>query len=454
MAPTPATASTTTRRLPGPLRPFGNGRYRLLTGALTLSLIGSGMWLVASVWQVIALGAGPSAMSLVATANGVGLVATALPGGVVADRASRRDVLACTQVAKAAAVASIVLAGLFEALTVPHLAVVAAVLGIADGFFYPAYSALVPSVVADGDLLAANGVEGVLRPTATQAAGPAAASGLIAVFSPGIAFATIALAHLVAAVCVRLLPSYRSPADSPSDPPAPARSAVRDLRAGFAYMLTTPWLVATLGFAVGLVLVISGPIRVLLPFVIRDRAAGGPQDYALALTFFGLGSVIGALAMSSTRLPRRYLTMMLLAWGGGCIPLVAIGLTDRLWVMILALLVCGTVTSSAGVIWGTLLQRRVPATMLGRVSSLDFFVSLSAAPLSVALVGPASTAWGNETVFLIAGTAPPILAVLAVVAARLHRDETEHPLAHTAAPVDTITDPPGVESGDDEHASA
>jgi len=37
------------------------------------------------------------------------------------------------------------------------------------------------------------------------------------------------------------------------------------------------------------------------------------------------------------------------------------------------------------VIWGTLLQRRVPAAMLGRVSSLDFFVSLALMPVSMAI---------------------------------------------------------------------
>ena len=46
-------------------------------------------------------------------------------------------------------------------------------LGIADGFFYPAYSAMLPSILPADDLLAANGFEGVLRPAVMQAAGPA-----------------------------------------------------------------------------------------------------------------------------------------------------------------------------------------------------------------------------------------------------------------------------------------
>ena len=53
-------------------------------------------------------------------------------------------------------------------------------LGIGNGFTYPAYSALLPSILPAEDLMAANGVEGMLRPTIMQAAGPAVASALIA----------------------------------------------------------------------------------------------------------------------------------------------------------------------------------------------------------------------------------------------------------------------------------
>ena len=85
--------------------------------------------------------------------------------------------------------------------------------------------------------------------------------------------------------------------------------------------------------------------------------------------------------------------------------------------------------SAPMVIWGTLLQRRVPPHLLGRVASLDFFVSVSLMPVSMALAGPVSDAIGLRTTFLIAGLAPTVLAVAAIVAARLPHDEVAHPLA-------------------------
>ena len=88
----------------------------------------------------------------------------------------------------------------------------------------------------------------------------------------------------------------------------------------------------------------------------------------------------------------------------------------------------GAFFSAPMVIWGTLLQRRVPPELLGRVASLDFFVSLSLMPVSMALAGPVSDAIGLENTFLLAGVTPIVFAVVAIVWARLPEDELAHPL--------------------------
>ena len=155
---------------------------------------------------------------------------------------------------------------------------------------------------------------------------------------------------------------------------------LRDLRDGFAFMVRTPWLLWTLLFASIFVLVVLGPIEVLLPFIAQDRFADGAQTYGFILAFFGIGSAIGALAVSSRRLPRRYLTVMMTMWGVGSLPLVVVGATSSFAVMAVATFVVGVTDGAGMVIWGTLLQRRVPTEMLGRVSSLDFFVSLAFMP--------------------------------------------------------------------------
>ena len=66
--------------------------------------------------------------------------------------------------------------------------------------------------------------------------------------------------------------------------------------------------------------------------------------------------------------------------------------------------------------------------MLGRVSSLDFFVSLAFMPVSMAIAGPLSKVVSMQTIFLVAGVVPIVLAVIAWFAARMPRDEIAHPL--------------------------
>jgi MFS family permease len=129
--------------------------------------------------------------------------------------------------------------------------------------------------------------------------------------------------------------------------------------------------------------------------------------------------------------------VMNLLWAFGCLPLAVFGLTDQIWIMVIAAFLVGAAFNGGVVIWGTLLQRRVPAAMLGRVSSLDFFVSLAFMPVSMAFAGPAGESLGLPVVFLIAGIAPLVIGVVAIVAARMRRDEIAHPLD---AGEETVTD--------------
>jgi MFS family permease len=332
-----------------------------------------------------------------------------------------------------AVVATLSLAG---ALELWQLAAVSLLTGLGSGLYYPAYSALVPALLPDGELLAANGLEGVLRPMLAQAAGPALAGLLVATFSPGApgaALAATAGVGVLAAGCIASMPT--TPVRRELSGGSSARGLLSDVREGFVYMVRTPWLLATLVFASLMILVFMGPFEVLVPFAIRD-AGGGPSQHALVLAAFGIGGAVGSLVVASLRLPRRYLTVMNGLWGLGCLPMVVFAFTTELWPMVLAGGVMGAVFQAGMVIWGTLLQRRVPPALLGRVSSLDFFVSLSFMPLSMALAGTVSEVIGLTTTFLLAAFVPPVLAVLAILGARMTTDEIQHPLDTAAVPVD------------------
>lgn len=422
---------------PRALRPLRNPAYRWLAAALVASMVGAGIWMVALVWQIVAIGGGAAELSVVAGATAVGMLLTTLLGGALADRIPQRRILLVVEVVRAASVGIVALLSLSGALVVWHLAVVAFVGGVMAGLYYPAYSALLPSVLPEDELLAANGFEGMARPVLMQAGGPALASALIAISSPGAALAVTALTGVVAALCILKVPDVPVRGERPEPESGgtrhPAVALLVDVREGFTYMVRTPWLLGTLTFASLLIFLIMGPFEVLVPFVIKDVAGGGPEDHALILAAFGIGGAVGSMVVASLKLPRRYLTVMNLLWAFGCLPLAVFGLTDQIWVMALAAFLVGAAFNGGVVIWGTLLQRRVPAEMLGRVSSLDFFVSLAFMPVSMAFAGPAGESLGLPVVFLIAGIAPLVIGVVAIIAARMTRDEIAHPLDATDA---------------------
>ena len=416
------------------LRPFAHREYRVLIAALAISIFGSGMWAVAMVYEVIHLGGGPLELSLVAAAGSVGLVAFVLAGGIAADRFPQRLLIIAVEGANLAVIAGISGLALLGWLQLWHLALGGFVLGVGAAFFFPAYSAILPRILPPEDLLAANGMEGTMRPMLQQAAGPAVAGILVAALSPAHAVTGVAVCHLLAFSILNLL--HRQPRPAGAERPAagpgePARTSVlHDLREGVSYTVRTPWLLWTLLWACISVLFLIGPIEVLLPFVVRDQLGGDSRMFGFLLAIAGVGGAAASLATASFPLPRRYLSVMMVGWGAGSLPLAAVGIIDSFWALAAALFIFGATGGMGMVIWGTLLQRRVPAHLLGRVSSLDFFVSLALMPVSMALAGPAAEVLPIWLIFLVAGTVCPVMAAVAMAVARMPADELAHPLDH------------------------
>ncbi|SER19981.1 MFS transporter [Arthrobacter sp. OV608] len=417
---------------PKALRPFVHREYRVLISALAISIFGSGMWAVAMVYQVIHLGGGPLELSLVAAAGSVGLVAFVLAGGIAADRIPQRRLIIAVEGANLAVIAAISGLALAGWLQLWHVAAGAFVLGVGAAFFFPAYSAILPRILPAEDLLAANGMEGSMRPVLQQAAGPAVAGVVVAALSPSHAVTAVALCHLSAFIILNFLGRHElaAPANGTEDGGTPSRksSFFQDLREGVSYTLRTPWLLWTLIWACISVLFLIGPIEVLLPFVVRDQLGGDSSMFGFLLAVMGVGAALGSLLTASLRLPRRYLTVMMVSWGAGSLPLAAVGIMDTFWAIAVALFIFGATGSVGMVIWGTLLQRRVPPHLLGRVSSLDFFVSLALMPVSMALAGPAAEVLPIWLIFVVAGGVCPIMAVIAMMVARMPDDELAHPL--------------------------
>ncbi|WP_220456722.1 MFS transporter [Changpingibacter yushuensis] len=168
------------------LRPLASRDYRLLFAAVGIEVFGTGMWTIVMVFQVLALDDSPLALSAVATGMSLGLFAFSILGGVVADRFSKYRIIITVQGCTAAAMTGVAVLSLTGSIELWHVGVASFVMGAGSAFSYPAYSAYLPQVLPAEELLAANGLEGTLRPSMGQGLGPALGGITVGMFFPAI----------------------------------------------------------------------------------------------------------------------------------------------------------------------------------------------------------------------------------------------------------------------------
>jgi MFS family permease len=150
-------------------------------------------------------------------------------------------------------------------------------------------------------------------------------------------------------------------------------------------------------------LVYLGPWDVLLPYVIKNELGATARDLGFVYAASGLGAVLAAVVMAQRELPRRAITLMYAGFTLEVAMMVVYGTATSVWPMLVAAFVAGISIASASVIWLTLLQRHVPGRLLGRVTSLDWLVSISLTPISFAITGPVAAAIGVRETLVGAG---------------------------------------------------
>jgi MFS family permease len=377
--------------------------FRLLWAGQAVSLLGDGVFYVALAWQVYQLSGAATALSVVGVAMSLAQVTFLLLGGVVSDRLPRRLVMLAADLLRALAMAALGLLAAGGGLELWHVVVLAALYGTGAGFFGPAFDAIVPDLVPAELLAGANSLDQIVRPAALRLAGPALGGWLVAAAGTGGAFLLDGASFLASAATLALL---RAPGHTPPDAPGPApppASLLRDVREGLAFVRRHVWLWGTLLAAAAAYLLFMGPSEVLLPLLVKQRLGGGAGDLGLVLAAGGLGAVAGALALGRGRLPRRHLAFMYLAWTLATLSVAGYGLATRAWHAMAACLAFNALEAAGTVVWATTKQRLVPAGLLGRVSSLDWLISIGLLPLSFALTGPAAAAFGLRPTLVGAG---------------------------------------------------
>jgi MFS family permease len=303
-----------------------------------------------------------------------------------------------------AALAALALSGAIE---VWHIAVLAAAYGTGAAFFAPAFDALVPDIVPSERLAQANALDQLVRPLVFRMAGPALGGLLVASGGAGLVFALDSASFVVSAGTLMLVRVAAGPR------PERAPSVLRELGEGWRFVRGRVWLWATFASAAIAYLCFMGPVEVLLPYLVKNELEGSARDLGMVFAAGGIGSVACALAMGQRDIPRRGISFIYASWTLATLAVAGYGLSSAMWQLMLAALAFNALETAGTIVWATLKQRHVPRAMLGRVSSIDWLISIGLLPVSFALTGPVAEAIGTRGTLVAAGVVGAVVTCAA-----------------------------------------
>ncbi len=380
----------------GLLRPLKSRDFALLWLGMSISLVGDGMFLVAAAWTAFSLWNSPAALSVIGIAMIVPTIACLLLGGAISDRFDRRKIMLTADLGRAGAIGLLAMLALSHTLTFGALVAIVAAYGIGAAFFTPAFESIVPSIVDRRHLAQANALDQFVRPIALRLIGPAVGGALVGLVGAGTAFALDAASFLVsAATILALRPVAASVADGGS-----TIGAVRD---GLRFVRRRVWLWGTLLSAAVAYLVFLGPTEVLLPYLVKNSLHGSAGDLGLVLAAGGVGAIGAALAMGQAGPVRRNVTFIYVCWTLATLAVVGYGLGRSIPQLMVACLLFNALEAAGTIVWSTIKQQHVPSHLLGRVSSLDWLISISLLPVSFAVTAPVAGAIGVRVTLIGAG---------------------------------------------------
>jgi Major Facilitator Superfamily len=265
-------------------RPFG-----WLWAAFAVSTFGT--WLAFDAFAVIAilvLHAGPTAVSLLATAGLAAGAAVAVPLGPWVEFRRKRSVMVAMDLIRCAAVLSVPVAFAFGLLSFGQLLVVSVVVAAADIAFKAASGACLKAVVEPADLLVANGRFDSTTWTAI-ALGPPLGGAAIGLFGPVVTVLADAVSYLLSACGIRAM-GGREP--RPARPPVSGPRGA-ELLEGWRFIFAHPVLRRLFGNT----LLVNGLIMATAPLMavlMLGRLGFTPWQYGLAFGVPCVGGLVGA----------------------------------------------------------------------------------------------------------------------------------------------------------------
>src|ERR1041385_7689342 len=189
-------------RPPHPLRALRSRNFQLFFAGQLISLVGTWMQNVAQAWLVYSLTGSSVLLGLVGFAGQIPVFIFSVPGGIAADRLSRRKVVIATQTASMLLAFALAALTLTHAIQIWHVFVLSALLGMVNAFDIPARQAFLMDMVGREDLINAIALNSAMF-NASRVVGPAVAGILVATIGEGWCFFANGVSYI--AVIIGLL---------------------------------------------------------------------------------------------------------------------------------------------------------------------------------------------------------------------------------------------------------
>ncbi len=341
------------------------------------------------------------------------LIATFLPIvviglvlGPLVDRLSRRGLMI---------VSDLVRCGVFAALpfvdNAAAIVALAAVAGIATGFFMPAATAGLPNLVPDDELANANSLVQTTENLAWMI-GPIVGGLMLTAWGSSVPYAVNAVTFLVSAALIARIPHGMLQSEEPL-----TRGHWRDVADGVRLVLTARPLLTVL-IVWNVVLIGAGAVNVAEVFFAKDTLEAGDLGFGALIAASGVGLVLGSflapVALGKVGLRRHYvgsITLMGVGWGGAA-------LSGTIWLAV-PFVVGGAAGNGAAIICNRLLvQRGAPDRYRGRALATIMSSNYAVLGISMAVSGVLLGVVGARAVWIAAGVLYLTGALVALIATR------------------------------------
>ncbi len=387
--------------------------FRSLFVATLFSGLGTWLALVALQIDMLHRTHSPVWMSALLIANILPAVLIGLLAGPLIDRLARRRLMVGADLARGAVFCALPFAP--NATTIVALAAVA---GVANGFFRPAVYAGLPNLVSNEDLPQANSLLQTID-NSTWAIGSLVGGALVAAQGPNIAYWVNAATFAASALLLSRIPHRLL-----QEGKAESRGHWRDLADGFGIVLHSRALLTVL-IAWNVGMVANGFVNVGEPFLATDVFSAGSFGLGLLMGAAAVGLAVGAFLAGSwieqRGLANVYgISLALMAVGIG-----AAALAPNVWVAAACVILSGAGNGATIVCNALLVQRGAPDRYRGRAFTLLMSSNVAVLTVGMVVAGRLTDSVGARWIWGAAAILTLAASIVGYTLARGVRDQPE-----------------------------